>query len=440
MNTSEQPPVSPFGRLLSRLAPIHPGEVAAVVAAFFLFFFMWSGYFSVRPVRETIGTIIGRDKLADIWIITSIASVAIIPIYGAVVARFRRSVFLPWAYGVVAIVLVLTGLSLRGEAINLAAGKFFYVFISVVNLFLLSVFWSFLLELFDRQQTKRLFGVIAAGGSAGALCGPLVSDLAVESIGNSGVLFFGAALFVAAIFCQRVLLGVWNQRTDAANRAKDRPIGGNPFAGVTLILRSPYVLGIALFVVFISCVNTLLYFEQLRLVELHFPQLENRTQIFARFDWIVQTLTVLSQVFLTGRIAEKFGVKTLITFVPVVMIVAFAGLALSGAFAVLAVVVILRRSMEYAFVRPGREMLWSPLDKETKYKAKNTVDVPVYRGADALSAQLNSFVAGAGFGAAAVAWLGAGVAALWAMLGWWLGRRFDDHEKLQGEQSTAAQR
>jgi AAA family ATP:ADP antiporter len=327
---------------------------------------------------------------------------------------------------------VITGLSLRGDAINMAAGKFFYVFISVVNLFLLSVFWSFLLELFDRSQTKRLFGVIAAGGSAGALCGPLVSDLAVGFIGNSGVLFFGAALFVAAIFCQRVLLGVWTHRTDATNKAEDRPIGGNPFAGITLILRSPYVLGIALFVVFISCVNTLLYFEQLRLVEEHFPDLKNRTQIFARFDWVVQSLTVLSQVFLTGRIAEKFGVKTLITFVPVLMIFAFSGLALSGAFSVLTVVVIARRAMEYDFVRPGREMLWSPLDKETKYKAKNTVDVPVYRGSDALSAQLNNAVAGAGFGVGAVAWLGAGIAALWAVLGWWLGRRFEDHERLQG--------
>ena len=403
-----------------------------MVAAFFLFFFMWSGYFAVRPVRETIGTIIGRDKLADIWIITSIASILIIPLYGAVVARFRRSTFLPWAYGVVAIVLMLTGLSLRGDAINLAAGKFFYVFISVVNLFLLSIFWSFLLELFDRQQTKRLFGVIAAGGSAGALCGPLVSDLAVGAIGNSGVLFFGSALFVAAIFCQRILLGLWSGRTDATNKAEDRPIGGNPFAGVTLILRSPYVFGIGVFVVFISMVNTLLYFEQLRLVELTFPELENRTRIFARFDWIVQSLTVVSQVFLTGRIAARFGVKTLITFVPVIMIFAFGALAVSGAFMVLTVVVILRRALEYAFVRPGREMLWSPLDKETKYKAKNTVDVPVYRGADALSAQVNNWVAGASFGAGAVAWLGMGVAAAWGVLGWWLGRRFEDHEKLQG--------
>jgi ATP:ADP antiporter, AAA family len=438
VNTSANTSPGWFARFLSRLAPIQPAETAAVVAAFFLFFFMWSGYFAVRPVRETIGTIIGRDKLANIWIITSIASILLIPLYGAIVGRFRRSTFLPWAYGVVAVVLALTGLSLRGDVINLGAGKFFYVFISVVNLFLLSIFWSFLLELFDRQQTKRLFGVIAAGGSAGALCGPLVSDLAVGTIGNSGVLFFGAALFVAAIFCQRILLGLWSVRTDPTNKADDRPIGGNPFAGITIILRSPYVLGIAGFVVFISLVNTLLYFEQLRLVELTFPELKDRTRIFARFDWIVQSLTVVSQVFLTGRIAAKFGVKTLITFVPVIMIFAFGALAVSGAFMVLTVVVILRRSLEYAFVRPGREMLWSPLDKETKYKAKNTVDVQVYRGADALSAQVNNWVAGAAFGAGAVAWLGVGVAAAWGVLGWWLGRRFEDHEKLQGDAPQAA--
>lgn len=434
MNTPDNTPISPFARFLSRLAPIRPDEAAAVVAAFFLFFFMWSGYFSVRPVRETIGTIIGRDKLADIWIITSLVSILIIPVYGVVVARFRRAVFLPWAYGVVALVLALTAFSLRGDVINLAAGKFFYVFISVVNLFLLSIFWSFLLELFDRQQTKRLFGVIAAGGSAGALCGPLISDLAVKSIGNSGVLYFGASLFVAAIFCQVALLKLWSGRTDATTAGEDRPLGGNPFAGVMIIARSPYVIGIALFVVGISAVNTLLYFEQLRLVEMTFPELEDRTRIFARFDWIVQTLTVLSQVFLTGRIAQKFGVRVLITFVPVIMIFAFGTLALSGAFAVLTVIVILRRALEYAFVRPGREMLWSPLDKETKYKAKNTVDVPIYRGADALSAQLNNFVAGAGLGAGAVAWLGAIVAALWGILGWWLGSRFEDKEKLQAKQ------
>lgn len=423
---------SPLGRLLSRLAPIEPREVSAVVAAFCLFFFMWAGYFAVRPVRETIATIIGRSETADLWIVTSIASIAIIPTFGFIVARLRRSIFLPAMYGFVAFVLVLTAFALRGEAIDPVAGKFFYVFISVVNLFLLSIFWSFLLELFDSAQSKRLFGVIAAGGSAGALTGPLVSDISVGAIGNNGVLIVGAACFVAAIVCQRVLLGIWRQRTESPAE-QDRPLGGNVFAGVTIILKSPYILGIAMFVVFISAVNTLLYFEQLRLVEVNYPEITDRTRIFARFDWIVQTLTVLSQIFLTGRIAQRFGVIALVTAIPLIMVGGFLALAVTGTLGVLAVVVILRRAMEYAFVRPGREMLWSPLDRETKYKAKSTVDVPVYRGADALSAQLNKALEGMGWGPAALAMLGAGVAAVWAMLGWWLGRRF---EKTTGGKSV----
>lgn len=418
---SDEP--SALGRLLSKVATIEPRETSAVVSAFFLFFFMWAGYFAVRPVRETIGTIIGRDQTADLWIVTSIASILIIPIYGAIVARFRRSIFLPAMYAFVAVVLVAIALALRGDQIDPFAGKFFYVFISVVNLFLLSIFWSFLLELFDSGQTKRLFGVIAAGGSAGALVGPLVSDLSAAHIGTSGILIVGAVFFVAAIVCQRALLSLWHDRASAGQRAEERPLGGSMFAGITLILKSPYILGIAVFVFFISTVNTLLYFEQLRLVEVNYPEITDRTRIFARLDWIVQTLTVISQIFLTGRIAKKFGVIALVTVVPLIMVGGFLALAATGTLAVLAAVWIGRRAMEYAFVRPGREMLWSPLDKETKYKAKNTVDVPVYRGSDAIVAQINKAMEGAGIGPAAIATLGAGVALLWAGVGWWLGKR-----------------
>jgi AAA family ATP:ADP antiporter len=415
---------SPLGRLLTRLAPIEPNETRAVVAAFSLFFFMWAGYFAVRPVRETVGTLLGGEQVADLWIITAIASVLLIPTYGFLVARFRRSIFLPGIYGTVAVMLALVGIAMQGAEFSPLLGKTFYVFISVVNLLLISMFWSFLLELFDKGQTKRLFGVIAAGGSAGALAGPLISDITVEYIGESGVLFMGATLFVAAIVCQRLLLGIWTHRSATALQ-EDRPIGGNVFAGVTLILRSPYLLGIALFIVGISAVSTLLYFEQLRLVEITFAETSDRTRVFARLDWVVQSLTMVSQVFLTGRIAARFGVTTLLTMVPIIMVFGFLALAGSGVFAVFAVVMIVRRAGEYAFVRPGREMLWSPLDKETKYKAKNTIDVPVYRGADAVIAQANSAITAAGMSAVGVMFMGAAAAALWGVVGWWLGRRFE---------------
>ncbi len=418
---------------------VEPRERPAVIAAFFLFFCFWAGYFAVRPVRETVGTLLGRDRVADLWVITWIASLAIVPIYGVIVARFRRTTFLPFTYAFVGLVLTGVGFAMQGEAIDARIGQFFYVFISVLNLFLISMFWSFLLELFDSGQAKRLFGVIAAGGTAGALVGPFISDLSVETIGNSGILFLGGGMFFAAIVAQRILLKIWrdNAPSDTAMQANDRPIGGNPFAGFALVLRSPYLLGIALFVVLLSTVNTFLYFEQLRLVEITFADTTERTRVFARLDWIVQGLTILSQLFLTGRIAGRFGVIALLTIVPFAMVFGFLALAASGTFAVLAVVFVLRRACEYAFVRPGREMLYSPLDKETKYKAKNVNDVPVYRGADALSAQVNSLLGAAGFGASAVALLGAVVAAAWGVVGIWLGKRFEKNAQAElSPQST----
>jgi ATP:ADP antiporter, AAA family len=321
---------------------------------------------------------------------------------------------------------------MQAQRQSLAAAQFFYVFISVLSLFLVSVFWSFLVELFDSGQAKRLFPVIAAGGTAGALVGPLFTDFTARTIGNAGILFVGAALFVLAVVLQAILIRIWKSSPEprrdggeADHQTRDRALGGNPFAGITLVLRSPYLLGIAAYVVLLATANTFLYFEQLRLVATTFADTQTRTSVFARIDWIVQSLTILAQLFITGRIASRLGLVVLLTIIPVAIFFGFVALAIWNTFAVLAVVIVLRRSGEYAFVRPGREMLWTPMSKETKYKAKNFVDVPVYRGADAAVAQLQRAIEGAGFGAQTLALFGALGAVFWAVNGWWLGRRYD---------------
>ncbi|MBA2434721.1 MAG: MFS transporter [Verrucomicrobiota bacterium] len=420
------------GRIISALAPIDRRELPLVVTAFFLFFCVLGGYFAVRPVRETVGTILGRDRVANLWLATWIVSLAIIPIYGVVVAKIRRSVFLPVIYGSVAVAFALLGAALRAQPESIALSQFFYVFISVLSLFLVSVFWSFLVELFDSGQAKRLFPIIAAGGTAGALVGPLFTDLSARTIGNGGILFVGAGLFVLAVVLQLILIRLWKNAPGrgrdggaADHQARDRALGGNPFAGITLVLRSPYLLAIAAYVALLATANTFLYFEQLRLVSATFPDPQMRTSVFARIDWIVQSLTILAQLFITGRIASRLGLVVLLTMIPVALVLGFAALAVWNTFAVLAVVIVLRRSGEYAFVRPGREMLWTPMSKETKYKAKNFIDLPVYRGADAAVAQLQRAIEGAGLGAQTVALLGAVGAILWAGNGWWLGRRHD---------------
>jgi ATP:ADP antiporter, AAA family len=432
-------------RIFSTLTSVERREVPSVVVAFFLFFCVLGGYFAVRPVRETVGTILGRDRVANLYVATWIASLVIVPIYGAIVAKVRRSVFLPLIYGFVAIALAIVGGVLQNHSRNVAVGQFFYVFISVLSLFLVSVFWSFLVELFDSGQAKRLFPVIAAGGTAGALVGPLFTDLAARSIGNGGVLFVGAALFALAVVLQAILIRLWksspephSERGEAHYQSRDRALGGNPFAGITLVLRSPYLLAIAAYVALLATANTFLYFEQLRLVSTTFADTQTRTSVFARIDWIVQSITILAQLFITGRIASRLGLVVLLTIIPVAVFFGFVALSVWNTFILLAVVIVLRRSGEYAFVRPGREMLWTPMNKETKYKAKNFVDVPVYRGADAAVAQLQRAIEGAGFGVQTLALLGALAAALWAVNGWWLGRRYDLTEQHASEVAQQA--
>ena len=417
-------------KILGAFADVQPGETRAVLTAFFLLFCVLGGYFAVRPVRETVGTILGESITSDTWIWTAVFAIIIVPVYGWLVARVSRAVLMPAIYAFVAAALAATGIVMRADPQNVLVGRVFYVGISVINLLLVSVFWSFLLELFRSEQTKRLFGFIAAGGTAGALVGPFITDRIVERIGISGILFFGAALFIIAIFCQRALLAELRQEAPSADAAQAAPrgsrgLGGNPFAGVALVFKSPYLLGIATFVILISSCNTILYFEQLRLVKEMFSNPEERTQMFARIDFIVQTLTIVTQLLITGRIAKKLGVTALLTIVPVMVMIGFLTLAGSGVFLVLATVMVLRRWGEYAFIRPGREMLWSRLDTETKYKAKNFIDVPVYRFADAVVAQLQDGLKAGGMGPAQVALIGAGAAGVWAVNGWWLGRRHD---------------
>lgn len=411
--------------------PADGAEARLVITGFLLLFCVLGGYFAVRPVRETIGTILGREATQDLWVFTAIVALLVVPLYGWLVARVRRSVLLPAIYGTISIAFALTAQVFGGETPDPTVARVFYVAISVVNLLLVSVFWSFILEVLSSEQAKRLVGFIMAGGTLGALLGPGATALFVTHIGNSGVLYVGAGMYLLAVILQRLLVAQWRRMTpDADTREvvpseRDRALGGNPFAGFLLVLRNRYLLGIALFITGISAINTFLYFEQLELVEEQFEELAARTQVFASLDTIVQTLVILTQVSVTGYIATRLGVITLLVSIPIVMVFGLTVFAAFGTFSVLAGAMVLRRWGEYAFIRPGREMLFSRVDRESKYKAKNVCDVAVYRVADAAFAQVKKLLDTIGMGGTAQALTAAGVAALWALNGWWLGRRFE---------------
>jgi AAA family ATP:ADP antiporter len=423
MNSSD--PTPPPG-LLARLIVARGEEVPAVVGGFLLFFLLFASYFMLRPVRETFGIAGGVDNLQWLFLGTFLATLVVVPLYGALAARLPRRTLLPVTYIVSAVVMVGFAIGLLTDPGNVWVARAFYIWLSVFNLFVISLAWSLMADIFSADQGRRLFGQIAAGASVGGLTGPLLSTLLVAPLGHAGLLLLSTALLLSTLICARRLM-TWHDlhgERDAARPPTTHAMGGGIWAGITLVLRSPYLIAISVFVILFTSVSTFLYFEQARVVEATFPDRVQQTQVFGTIDVVVQSLTVFIQIFFTGRLAKRLGVTVLLTAVPVTMMFGFGLLALVATFPVLAAVMIVRRVGEYALVRPGREMLFTAVDTETKYKAKNVIDTFVYRGGDAISAWANTAIVAIGStGAAAIG--GVVIAAAWGWIGLYIGRRHD---------------
>lgn len=410
---------------LSRAFGVRPHEAAAVAAGLAMFFLLFTGYFMLRPVRETMGVAGGVDNLQWLFTGTFLATLAVLPVYGWIASKVPRRRIVPWVFGLVVASLLGFGIGLALQPDNVWAGRAFYIWVSVINLLLVSLAWSVLADVFASAEAKRLFALIAAGASAGGLTGPILATVLVRSLGHGGLLLL-SSLFIAGSAAAALWLHRWRDRNPPAGGEvavqRHRPLGGNPFAGATAVFRSPYLMGIAIFVVLLATVTTFLYFEQARMVAELFPDRARQTQVFGLIDTVVQVLAILSQVFLTGRIAQRLGVGVLLVGVPLVMAFGFLWLALAPVFAVFVVVMVVRRAGEYAFVRPGREMLYTVVPAEDKYKAKNFIDTVVYRGGDALSAWVKRALDLLGEHPALAMFIGAGIALAWAGTGLVLGR------------------
>ena len=417
--------------ILARLIVAQRNEVPAVALGFLLFFLLFASYFMLRPVRETFGIAGGVDNLQWLFTGTFVATLVVVPIYGALAQRVPRRTLLPILYGFCAAVMGGFATSLLVDPGNIWVARGFYIWLSVMNLFVISIAWSVMADLFSPDQGHRLFGQIAAGASLGGLVGPLLSGFLVGALGEAGLLYLSTALLLSTLLCARALFR-WRDRNGAPGEsaaANRQRVGGAAWGGIMLILRSPYLLAIAGFVIFIATANTFLYFEQARIVAETFTDRAEQTRVFAAIDAVVQSLTILVQIFFTGRLAKRLGVTVLLVAVPVIMMFGFGLLSLAATFPILAFVMIVRRVGEYALVRPGREMLFTAVDQETKYKAKNVIDTFVYRGGDAVAGwAYTGIVAIASTGAVAVA--GAVIAGAWAALGLSIGRR---HQRAVGK-------
>jgi AAA family ATP:ADP antiporter len=415
---------------LAALISAAPGELGAALAGFALFFCLFSGYFMLRPIREAMGIQSGVEHLQWLFTATFLVMLLAVPLFAWLNSRVPRIHYIDWVYGFFCINLALFAAAFQLLPENPWLARLFYVWISVYNLFVVSVAWSLMADVFDSEQARRLFAFIAAGASVGGLAGPALSALLVDRLGQAGLILLAALLLALALTLKHYLMN-WRERMGAGRpgaqpaESPRRPVPGNPFSGLTRVLASPYLLGISAFVVLLATVSTFLYFEQARLVAELFPERSTQVRVFAGIDFIVQAGALLAQLFITGRVAQRLGVRVLLALVPALVCLGFVGLALAPTFAVLAAVMIVRRIGEYAFVRPGREMLFAPLDAQSKYKAKNLIDTLVYRGGDALSGWAKTLLDLLAQGPWLVAVVGAFCAAAWGLLGWYLGGRAD---------------
>ncbi|HLM53698.1 MAG TPA: MFS transporter [Pseudoxanthomonas sp.] len=424
-------PGNPLLRAIVRLFNVEEREAPAAMAGLSMFFFLFTGYFMLRPVRETMGVAGGVENLQWLFTATFVATLAALPLYGWLASKVARRRILPWTYGFLVLNLAGFAAGFMVQPENLWFARGFYVWLSVFNLLAISLAWSVLADLFGSAQAKRLFALMAGGASLGGLTGPVLGTLLVEPIGHAGLLLLSAALLAASAGA-----GCWLQRWRDRNPAQGeeagdrrKPLGGDPFAGATAVFGSGYLIGISVFVVLLTSVSTFLYFEQARMVAELFPDRTRQTQVFGAIDTVVQTLAILTQLLVTGRVAQRLGVGVLLVAVPLLIAAGFLWLALSPVFAVFVVVMVARRAGEYAFVRPGREMLYTVVPAEQKYKAKNFIDTVVYRGGDALSAWVKRGLDLLAEHPAMAMFIGAGIALLWALTGGMLGRAYRHREQ-----------
>ncbi len=404
-------------------------EITATLWSFAYFFCLLCSYYMLRPVRDEMGIQGGVEHLPWLFTATFLAMLATVPLFGWVSSRFPRRKLLPIVYLFFAANLLVFYVLMKSGVAPARMARAFFVWVSVFNLFVVSVFWSFMVDLFRNDQAKRLYGFISAGGSIGALAGPLLTAHLAPSIGPENLLPVSAAVLCLSVICIW-RLAKWSKHNPAERRSPpekvDEPLGGNIFAGITLALQSPYLIGICIYVMLGTLLGTFLYFHQANIVAVDIPSPGERTALFAKIDLAVNALTLFCQLFVVGRLVGLFGVGATLMILPVLGAAGFLAIGVFPTLGVLIVFQVIRRAAEYAIARPAREVLFTVLNREEKYKSKNFVDTVVFRGGDAASGWLFEGLRMLGLGFSGIAFVGVPIALLWAGTGWMLGRSQED--------------
>lgn len=421
-------------RVLSRLVEARPDEIRALLWSFGYFFFLLASYFILRPLRDEMGAAAGRDFLQWLFTATFFVMLVVSPLYAAAVARLPRRRFIPLVYRFFIFNLAVFWIALQADAWRVETARVFFVWVSVFNLFAVSVFWSFMADLYRTEQGKRLFGFIAAGGTAGTLLGSTVTVTLAGALGPVNLLLVAGALLEIAVWCAIRLERAAPRearpvQAPAGGAGEPQGLGGGMFDGFRLILRSPYLAGIAAWVAFLSLAGTFLYFIQIDVVRAASPDPATRTRIFAGMDLAANLMTLALQFVATGRIVRRIGAGPSAAILPLVFGAGFVALAVAPALAVIVVFQVLQRVANFAFSNPAREIFFTSVAVEEKYKAKNLIDTAILRGGDVAFGWLFTGLRALGLGAAGIAGVAAPLMIAWAAIALALGAAQDRRQR-----------
>jgi AAA family ATP:ADP antiporter len=407
--------------LLQRFTNIRREEVAPALVAGLFFFCVLTALMVARPAREALGMQRGIEAIRWLFMGTVLVTLLVNPVFGWLVSRFRRLVFvnatyLFFAFGLVAFYLLL---ALAPESVGQRSGQVFYVWFSVFNLFAVMLFWALMADRFALEQAKRLFGAIAVGGTLGAICGPWLASRLAQPLGTPALLLVAAGFLVLALGAAAWLARLRPQEGQA--RADDSLIGGGAWQGLQSVVRSPYLLAICGYVLILAVMATFLYFTRLQMVAALGTNIDMRTAMFARIDMITQVATLVLQAVVTGHLMKRLGVSVTLALLPVTVALGFVGLAIAGSIAALIAFEATFRAVQRGIMRPSRETLFTVVPRADRYKAKAFIDTFVYRAGDVVGAQTEGLLKQLGMGLAALTSVAVPLAAAWMALGIWLG-------------------
>lgn len=411
---------------LQALLNVRRDEIGPVALAMGFFFCVLTALMVLRPARESLGMQGGIDAVRWLFMGTALITLLLNPLFGLLVSRLRRMHFISatYVFFIVSLLGFYLTMTLSPQVIGVTTGQVFYVWFSVFNLFATMVFWALMADRFSLDQSKRFFGLIAVGGTCGAIAGPWLASVLASRVGTPALLLISCGFLVLALAAAWALSHLQPERTtqQPIPNPEREPVGGGAWDGLRAVLQSRYLLGIAGYVLILAVMATFIYFTKLGMVAAHGDELDTRTTLFARIDLVTQLATLAMQVLVAGHLMKRVGVPITLALLPLTTLLGFVGLALVGSLAALIVFEASFRAVQRAIMRPTRETLFTVTRREDKYKAKAVIDTFVYRGGDVAGAQVEGLLARLGMGLAAVASIAVPLALVWAALALWLGR------------------